>query len=175
MAIDAKILFSTLIQQRTRWMSYILAIVRNDDMVEDVFQEVCALAYERREQIHDLDHLSGWLRETARRQSLKALQQRARQVATLDIAVIDQLEDDWKALSEFDGTPMQAALRHCLHQLAPTALELVRLRYAEGISGQNLANRTGRKLNTVYVTLSRIHRMLGQCIRQRLAREAEHG
>jgi RNA polymerase sigma-70 factor, ECF subfamily len=39
----------------------------------------------------------------------------------------------------------------------------------DGISGPRLAEVVDRKLNAVYVALSRIHRSLGDCIKQRLA------
>ena len=58
---------------------------------------------------------------------------------------------------------------YCLEQLSPCAQNLVKLRYAEGVSGERLAEVVDRSLNTVYVALSRIHRSLGDCIKQRLA------
>jgi RNA polymerase sigma-70 factor (ECF subfamily) len=87
----------------------------------------------------------------------------------MDEILLDQMEEIW---AEHDPSPtadLVEALRHCLERLSPNARELVKLRYQDGISGSRLAEVVNRQLNTVYVALSRIHRSLGDCIRQHRA------
>ena len=45
---------------------------------------------------------------------------------------------------------------------------LLAMRYEEEISGQEIADRLGRPINTVYVTLTRLHRALEECVRAQL-------
>ena len=56
-------------------------------------------------------------------------------------------------------------------RLTPNNREIVRLRYFEGRAGAQVAEAMGRKLETVYQALARIHRTLADCVRQRLANE----
>lgn len=175
MAIDQEQLVVLLLRERIKLLAYIRALVRDEHLAEDVFQESSALAIRKREEIHDAAYCLGWLRRTARNVALKALRQR-RQCMFLDEATLQHLEEHW---AEQDLTPtsdLMDALRACLREMSPYARHLIRLRYAEGISGMKLAEAVGRKLNAVYVALTRIHRSLADCIRRRLAEgEIAHG
>jgi RNA polymerase sigma-70 factor (ECF subfamily) len=156
-----------LLRERVKLLAYIRAIVRDDDLAEDVFQEVALLALHKREEIGDVQHFLGWMRLTSRHRALKSLRRR-RHHLLLDEALLDRLEEHWAEYDAPAGTDLVDALRHCLERLSPKARDLVRLRYGEGVSGRMLAEAVGQSLNTVYVALSRIHRSLGECIRRRL-------
>jgi RNA polymerase sigma-70 factor (ECF subfamily) len=142
--------------------------VRDDHLAEDVFQDVAVLAVRKRDEIRDGRHFLAWMRLTSRHRALKVLRQRRHQLL-LDEALLDRLDEQWAEHDLASGGDLEEALRRCLERLSPHARHLVQLRYAEGVSGQQLAEVVDRSLNTVYVTLSRIHRSLGDCIRQRLA------
>lgn len=172
MPIDGNILVRSLLRYRTQLLAYILAIVHDDHLAEDIYQDVSSLAYEKREQIDGEAALPGWLRTTARYQSLRAVRQRSARPRVLDAHVLDLLESDWPALDAQDSAHRIAVLRDCLARLSPYARRLVELRYGEGVSGEKLARRMSRDLNTIYVALTRAHRSLSECVRRRLAREA---
>jgi RNA polymerase sigma-70 factor (ECF subfamily) len=157
-----------LLRERIKLLAYIAAIVRDDHLAEDVFQEIAVLAIRKHREIQDQRHFLAWMRLTARHRALKVLRQR-KQSLFLDEELLAQLDQQW---AEYDPTPasdLVEALRHCLEELSPYARHLIKLRYADGISGQRLAEAVDRQLNAVYVALSRIHRSLGDCIRRRLS------
>lgn len=162
------------LHEQDRLMAYILAILHDDHLAEDVFQETFALAVEQADQFADADHLVRWFRVTARNKSKEAIRRQIRQPARLDDDVIAQLEPHFDRLPDRATSDTLDALRLCMDQLAPNARRLVELRYARNLSGQKLADFVSQKLNTVYVTLSRAHRALGDCIRKRLAEEGRH-
>jgi RNA polymerase sigma-70 factor (ECF subfamily) len=172
MAVSEDTIVRLLMRQRVQLLSYIDAIVRDDHMAEDVFQDVCALAVTKRDQIESEEHLMRWIRQAARYRASYAMRQRFNQPMLFDGALLDDLDALW---AEHDHKPTEAitdALRSCLSKLSPYARQLVNLRYARGLSGASLAEAVGRQLNTVYVALTRIHRNLGQCIRKALEHDA---
>jgi RNA polymerase sigma-70 factor, ECF subfamily len=63
---------------------------------------------------------------------------------------------------------MQEALEHCITQITPNNRELLRLRYFERRNCTDVAAIMGRKIETVYQALARLHKTLGDCIRARL-------
>jgi RNA polymerase sigma-70 factor (ECF subfamily) len=166
--IDQESLVSLLLRERVKLLAYIRAIVRDEHVAEDVLQEVAMLALRKRDEVRDGRHFLAWMRLAARHRALKALRQRERPLL-LDEALLDRLDEHWAEHDPSPGADLLEALRQCLERLSPHARDLVELRYAEGFSGLRLAEVVNRSLNTVYVSLSRIHRSLGDCIRQRLA------
>jgi RNA polymerase sigma-70 factor (ECF subfamily) len=143
--------------------------VRDDHLAEDIFQEVAASAVQKCDEIRDTQHLLAWVRLTTRRRALKLCRRRRQQCLFRNEALIDLLDEQWAEHDLAPASDLVDALRRCLEELSPYARTLVNLRYAEGISGVRLAEAVGRRLNTVYVALTRIHRSLGDCIRRRLA------
>jgi RNA polymerase sigma-70 factor (ECF subfamily) len=166
--IDQESLMILLLRERVKLLAYIRAIVRDEHLAEDVYQDVAVLALRKREEIEDPRHFLAWMRLTSRHRALKLLEQRRRHVL-LDESLLDRLDEQWVEHDVSSTADLTEALRHCLERLTPRARDLIRLRYAEGISGARLAAGVDRSLNAVYVSLSRIHRSLGDCIRRRLA------
>lgn len=167
-------LVQALVADRARVLAYILSIVRDEHVAEDVYQEVCTIAIQKQAEIHDAEHLGKWVRVTARHRALKAAEKSQRGPAILDDDMLDLLDGHWDSLAALESSDTLGALRGCMDELSPYAKELIRLRYAEGISGQELADRVDRKLNTVYVALTRTHRTLGDCIEKKLTEEGGH-
>jgi RNA polymerase sigma-70 factor, ECF subfamily len=157
-----------LLRERVKLLAYITAIVRDNHLAEDVFQEVALLAVRKRDEIRDGQHFLAWMRLAARHHALKVLHRQQRQLF-LDEILLDHLDEQWAELDPSSDSDLMEALRHCVERLSPHARDIIKLRYADGISGLRLAEVVDRSLNTVYVALSRIHRSLGDCIRQRLA------
>jgi RNA polymerase sigma-70 factor (ECF subfamily) len=166
--IDQEPLIIQLLRERVKLLAYIRAIVRDDHLAEDVFQEIAVLAVRKRHEIRDERHFLGWMRLASRHQALKVLRRRQHHLL-LDEALLDRLEEQWAEQDHDSSADLLEALRYCLDRLSPYAQNLVKLRYAEGVSGERLAEIVDRSLNTVYVALTRIHRSLGNCIKQRLA------
>jgi RNA polymerase sigma-70 factor (ECF subfamily) len=166
--IDQELLVVLLLRERVKLLAYIRSIVRDDHLAEDIFQEVAVLAVRKRDEIRDGRHFLAWMRLSSRHLALKTLRERRHQLL-MDESLLDLLDEQWAEHDLASTADLVEALRHCMERLSPHARNLIKLRYAEGISGTRLAEVVDRSLNTVYVTLSRIHRSLGDCIRQRIA------
>ncbi len=168
MPVSEKTVAQVLFGQRLKLLAYIEAIVRDEHLAEDVFQDVCALAIKKRDTIDDEEHLFRWTRKAARFRASYAMRKQYSQPLMFDDDLLDQLEQRWDETGN-EGSDTCDALRACIDRLSPYARTLIDLRYARGISGQPLARAVNRQVNTVYVALARIHRALSDCIRTRLA------
>jgi RNA polymerase sigma-70 factor (ECF subfamily) len=159
-----------ILAQEPLLLGFLRAIVGSRQVAEDCFQDLVVLVLRKHAEIPNAEALPGWARRAARFLALKALEKRARERPTMDeelIALIDTAWDD-EAGVRAAPDPYLAALGACRARLPPHARELIALRYEQGIAGEEIAARLGRPLNTVYVTISRLHRTLEACIRARL-------
>jgi RNA polymerase sigma-70 factor (ECF subfamily) len=167
--MDQNTLVRTLVAERVKTLGYINFLVRREDLAEDIFQDICALAVERCESIKDEQHLLGWLRTTARFQSMNARRSARDKQVAFDDNLIELLESDWQEQDAFKSEECIAALDHCVGRLSKKARELVHKRYYRHVEYSQLAKELGRPLNSLYVSFSRIHALLAQCITARLS------
>ena len=156
-----------LVRERSQILAYIWSIVHDEHLAEDVFQDLFMVASRKAGEIEDVEHFQKWIRKAARFEALNAARKRSRSPMVFDAATLDLLDQVWVE-DAADATDRIDALRACMNQLSPSARRLVTLRYADGLSGQPLADALGRKVGTVYTALSRVHRVLGDCIRRKL-------
>jgi RNA polymerase sigma-70 factor, ECF subfamily len=169
MGLRPNIAVDRLLADRSKLLAYIWSVVRDFHATEDIFQEVVVAAMSHAEEIHDVDHLLSWARQAARFRGIDWLRRQKRQPLLLDDDVLDLLEGQW---NQFDAVSPHAwtdAVRHCVSKLTDYARQLIGLRYVEGLTGLEVAQRVSRTPRTVYVALSRTYRQLETCIQQRLA------
>jgi len=160
-----------LLQERAKLLAYIWAIVRDEHLAEDIFQEVSLLAIDKREEIYSEEVLMPWLRQTARYRALHAVQSRQRRPMLLSDGILDALDDCWEKYDDVTAPTLVDALRHCMARLTSRARQIVALRYVEGLNGAQVAEALGRKVRTIYVALSRIHGRLRKCVQSEIAGE----
>jgi RNA polymerase sigma-70 factor (ECF subfamily) len=172
MAIEQDTIVRVLVKDRAKLLAYIWAIVSDVHTAEDVLGDVTVLAVKKREQITNEAHLAGWLRTTARTEALKALRTRRSRPTPMSDQLIDALDTEWATRDGDSSDDLSEALQTCLGRLSPKSRELVKLRYADGLSGADLAARLHQQIKSIYVAISRVHRALGDCIRAHRAREA---
>ncbi len=168
MSVEQHIVVRALMAERVKLFAYIVSIVRDEHLAEDVLQEVSIVALDKREEIRDPACLPAWLRETARYKSLKALSRLSKRPLTLDNAMLDLLEAEWCAYDRVAGSTMTDMLRSCLSKLSPYARRIVDLRYGENLKSGQVAEMLGRKAHTVYIALQRIHRDLANCMQRQI-------
>jgi RNA polymerase sigma factor (sigma-70 family) len=159
-----------LLSQRAMLLGYIVSIVRDPDLAEDVFQNAAIVILDKAAVVAKDEEFPVWARRVARLESLAALRRQKRTPALLDPSLLELIEDEWAA---GDSEPAQArkALRECLQKLSPYAQQLIHMRYVEELSALDVAERLNRSPNTIYVALSRTYRHLAECVERRLARE----
>lgn len=159
-----------LLQARLRLQVSIWAVVRDGHTVDDIFQEVMIRALERRDDYGDESHLLAWVNITARNLAIDGVRRKQRDDVLLDPRALDAV----CAISKEESDHLAAnrdALQWCLEKLPAHSRSVLRLRYGEGLRGSRIAERLNHTLDAVYQRLSRIHRGLRRCVKDRLARD----
>jgi len=175
MAISEDILLRLLLKHRAMVLGYIISIVRDSGLAEDILQDVSLLALKKKDSINDEQAFPAWIRRTARFEALNAVRRQKKLPQPVDDEVLDLLDEEWSAADTMApaGRAVEA-LRNCIDKLTPRAQKLVKLRYFEELSGKRLAEKLGRPVNTVYVALTRIHKNLSSCVRLQLQQPARN-
>lgn len=168
MPISHDTIIKVTLRDRTKLLAYILAIVADEHAAEDILQEISMASVRKIDEIADEEHLLRWLRRAARLEALRHLRERRSNPHPLDVAVLDALEPHWERADASASADISDALRACLAGLSPYARQLIQLRYSEDLSGEQIADRLGRNLRTVYIAMSRSRRQLADCVRSKL-------
>ena len=165
-----------LLSHRVQLLGYIGSIVHDHHLAEDIFQDVAVLAIQKVAEIEDETHLYRWLRQTARYRASYAMRNRYQQPKLLGNDVLDLLDRSWEEFDLSSSAEMLAAIPNCLKQLSLYSRKLVKYRFENGLTGQQIADKLGREVNAVYVAMTRAYRKLDVCIRQALAQDqTQHG
>ncbi len=160
---------SFLLNQRLALTAYLATVTRNHHLAEDVFQDICVKAISHQQGFESHAHLLNWARLTGRNRAIDLLRTRDGKYEGLGSEVLDALSEVWPEQHSGHVNEQQEHLKACLQTLTSNNQEILRLRYLEGRSGADVAGILGRKLESVYQALARIHKSLRQCVRQKMA------
>jgi RNA polymerase sigma-70 factor, ECF subfamily len=172
MPLDKNSLLRLLVAERGPLCGFLYSLARDRDLAEDCFQNLVVITSEKQPEVHDRQHFLAWARRAARYEMNNALRKR-RKTIPLDDKVLEVLEAHWQLADKQVGPSAADALQKCLGSLTPNVRNLVRLRYEEGLTGEELARTLNRTLNAVHVALSRAYRMLAECIDSRVLAEGK--
>jgi RNA polymerase sigma factor (sigma-70 family) len=167
MAVSKETLLQVSFEERRQLLAYVHGIVRDYHLSEDVVQEAIVAALKRLDHIDSREHLVNWLRITARHRAIDHMRRRKRMQEVLSESALDALQQSWESrpvdreicVERFD------ALTACVGKLSEYGQRLVELRYGQGVKGEDLAEATGKPLNTVMVALVRVNKQLSRCVR----------
>jgi RNA polymerase sigma-70 factor (ECF subfamily) len=150
--------------------AYILAIVHDQHLAEDIRQEVWLVVVNRWDDYGALADPVPTMKVIARRQAMVALRRmRPRRAVPSDAA----LEVLASAMVEMDSEQeaRRVALDHCLETLPDDWRQLINLRYRDGLAVTELAERLSRRADTVSMHLHRMRARLLRCIDGRLRQD----
>jgi RNA polymerase sigma-70 factor (ECF subfamily) len=159
-------LAATLLAERLPLTAFYASVTRDFHLAEDVFQEVCVKAVAGAHSFETTAHLMNWARMAGKNRAIDILRARDGRYVGLSDEMLAIIAAEWPEKSRADA--MQEALEHCIQQITPNNRELLRLRYFERRNCTDVAAFMGRKIETVYQALARLHKTLGDCIRARL-------
>ncbi len=162
---------ATLLRERLALTAFIATVTRDFHLAEDIYQDVCVKAVGKHGEFESPLHVLNWARVAGRHRAIDVLRTRDGKTVGLSEEMLAALEPVWPAGEAAQGSAALEALQACMNRLTPNNREIIRLRYFEGRTGAGVAGAMGRKLETVYQALARIHKTLGDCVRQRLASE----
>ncbi len=153
--------------------AYIRAIVRDRVAAEDALSDTAIGAGARLGQGCDAARpFASWVRGIARRVAPETLRRWGRRPReeTLAQDVLEAIGARIEAVLVSDPELVRhEALARCLDTLQAPQRELLRLRYGDGLAHDAIATRLRRTANAIGVALHRLHNLLSECIRRRLA------
>lgn len=170
MALNKDTAIRLLMRDSDKLRAYAWMILRDDHLVDDALQDLGLIAIRKCGEITDESHFGAWCRIATRNISRDLVRARKRSPVSLSDSVLDSLDQQWEELDATPSADVISALRHCIGQLSDYGRQLIELRYREGLRSAEMAKRMGRNVNTVYVALTRTHRMLAKCIQRQLGK-----
>ena len=172
MALTEPVILQTLMQWRTRVSAAAWVVVRDAHAAEDIFQNVVIKAMTREVTFDSESALLSWAFITARREGIDWSQRRRRETDALSAEVVALLEQEWQATPAQPAGAKIEAMQDCLAAVPEDSRRLLKLRYFEGFSCEEVADQMGIGLCAIYKRLSRLHLSLRQCVEGKLEARA---
>lgn len=160
-----------LTSHQRRLMGYLQALVPNRSDAEELLQEANLYLCRHAEEFHSGTNFTAWALKIAYFRVLDWRERRSRDRLVFDDSLLERLAHEAQSL-DTQANRHQEALEGCLKKLAPAEHELITQFYGElNATPQSLAERVGRSLNGLYVSVHRIRAKLFDCIQRTLAAE----
>jgi RNA polymerase sigma-70 factor (ECF subfamily) len=164
-------LIKQFLQNQARFMGYLLAVTRDLHAAEEIFQNAAMAVIKGPE--GPVGDFLAWSKEVVRRQALYYLRERNRQTGrlrSLDPALLESIS---LAFQEDATEPDHArrerdALAACLRKLPGRSGEILARRYEHRESFEEIARATRSTASAIQRAISRVRRMLHDCVRLRL-------
>lgn len=141
--------------------AYVLSLVRDFHLTEDVLQEVAVAAWRLYEAYDPSRPFLPWVLGIARNKSVDAV--RARKAALpLPPDVLQQLSEVASAFSE-ELDERRSRLAACLQKMTPTLRAALQLRLDEHLRIDAIASRLGKSANAIRKMMARARAFLSEC------------
>ncbi len=161
--------FRRVLAHRTMLKAYVQAIVRDPFLAEDTFSDVTLEIARSWARFHPTRPFEPWARGLARRVALANLRKHNRLLTILDESLLESIGAELDQLgSEAEHEITKQALQQCLLKLSPANQALVRLRYFDARSYEEISRGVGRSTGALYVAFNRIHQFLSRCVQREL-------
>ena len=148
--------------------AYILSLVRDFHLAEDLLQQVAVILVREFEKYDPARPFLPWALGIAKNVTLKARRDMAKDVHGLvDLALVDRVQQAFEENAE-GWVALRQALRHCLAKQRKKMFEVLRWRYAYDLKPREVAERMGVTSGAVRVMLHRARALLRECIRRNL-------
>jgi RNA polymerase sigma-70 factor (ECF subfamily) len=149
-----------------RLYSYISTLLGNVHDASNVLQETNVALWAKSSEFEIGSNFLAWSREVAYYKALSYVRDRKRDRLIVNHALVEQI---FARHESRDEDERRIALRHCLSQLDPRQRDLLRRRYTDGDSMDQLARHQNRSVAAVKMALKRVRTFLLGCINRRIA------
>lgn len=157
-----------ILKNRIRIIAFIRSIVCDFHVSEDLYQKLCLKALQSPEKFDNSAHLWKWIWVVSRNESLNHLRQQKSRPVVLDEQILELIQQESEKASFLDDPEIFAILENCISRLSEPVRKLLENRYRYSLSGLKLAEVLNKNVNSVYVSISRAHRFLYDCMSRQL-------
>ena len=156
------------LRHRVELVAYARAVLGNYTAAEDVVQEAMLVVMKKFDQFQEGTSMLAWCRAIVRLEVLRVKQQdrRERTLAErlLDDAVDAAFEEFQRAQRRDEAESWRHALEHCLRRVPPRGRRVLKARFVDELSYQQIGERVGMTLEAVRKALFRIKRHIRLCV-----------
>jgi RNA polymerase sigma-70 factor, ECF subfamily len=167
-------MFSELLtRNQARIRGYILALVRNREDADDLFQTTSLVLWRKFDTFQANSNFFAWARRTAELTVCNFWKTNHSRFAPLSEAFLDTIAATESSIRDDAVETYLVAMRQCVDKLRQEERELLDFRYVNNLSAQQIAEHMDRSRQSVGKSLLRIRRELLRCIETQIAQE-EH-
>lgn len=148
-----------------RLFAYVLSLLGDPDAANDVLQETNVVLWRQWRDFQPGTNFKAWAFRITHFQIMAHRQRRLRDRLEFDDELIGALAIEAKQLDETWEERSQT-LSRCIERLALRDRDAVRLRYVEGFSVSQLAERFNRSANAISQLLFRVRERLVECAKR---------
>jgi RNA polymerase sigma-70 factor (ECF subfamily) len=169
-------LFLEITQHRSRIMGVIVAMVRDFDAAEDVFQDTVVEILRSADRFDRSREFLPWAKGIARNVVKRYYRSASRGMSAVDVQNLEYMGGLMEEDPEADvWEEERKALRHCLEKVDARNRRLLALRYERNIKGRRLAGCLNLSEKSVRTILHRVRGALRRCIERRVGRPFAEG
>ena len=151
--------------------AFIRTLVDDPQAVDDVFQEVALVLWQKFDLYDPLRPFDAWARGIVAKEVLVMRRGKARCPTPFPPDVVAAILDEFERFVASGGMTSERAeaLERCVEGLPPTSQKMLQLRYGKSMSVKQVASLLGRAIAPTQRALSRIRKRLAECIERRMA------
>jgi RNA polymerase sigma-70 factor (ECF subfamily) len=154
--------------------AFIASLVPDFHQAEDVLHQVAVILVRKFAEYDRTQPFEAWAIGMARLEVLKHRRQFAQEKHVFDEALVTLVSEEFVAFrEEFDGR--RQALAECLKQLKGRFLQVLQLRYFEGLEPTAIGERWSMPTGAVRAVLHRARQALRRCIERRFSPQEGRG
>ena len=156
------------LKHRAELTAYARSLLGNYAAAEDAVQEAMLVVVKKYEQFQEGTSMLAWCRSIVRLEVLRMKQQRQRERSLaerlLDDAIDAAFEEFQTAQRSDDTDSWRQSLEHCLEQVPERGRKVLKSRFVDELSYQQIGERVGMTLEAVRKALFRRKRQVRMCV-----------
>jgi RNA polymerase sigma-70 factor len=168
---EAKAVFEILVREnQTMLMTYLRAVVRDQSVIDDLFQETMLIAWQKLDEYDHSRPFGPWLRGIAAKLIMAHFRKAKSDFIALEDETLEYLSRQLQHISERPGDTWDekiAALTHCIEALSELHRQAIKLRYLEDNSVSKIAAVSETSVETIKKRLQRARAELLDCLRRK--------
>jgi RNA polymerase sigma-70 factor, ECF subfamily len=160
-----------LVKYQLRIRSYVFALIRNGNYVDDVMQNTWMTLWRKRNEYDAGRDFLRWACGVALNEVLRFRRKLATDKLLFDESLVHTLATEYIEQIEVSDR-RRLALADCIQKLTSGDRYLLEARYNTGTATAQIAEELGKPLSTIYCSLTRIRETLYRCVRNAIAKES---
>lgn len=164
--VSVELVLQWLLERRQHLISYGCVILKDRQLAEDIFQEICVLVVQKWQDFDSAESVLRWSLATTRNKAVDEVRRRERHAKVFSDELLEMLADQLveDGVSDEFQQWRHDSLKKCVLELTPRVRQLLYLRYAQGQKPAEIAEGTSAKIQTVYKTMARSLDSLRVCL-----------